>query len=151
MYDIFNNYETTINRKTPKYIIIWLILLSIFCIAFILISIFYNFNKYEKYLGIVTKEGNDYYVKVYVKNDEIVITKTDTVKIDNETVKYQIVFISNQLVINTNNETCKEMIIKCQLKNNQKIENNILSLNFMLRKTTLFKNFLSYIKKGWNL
>lgn len=124
---IFNDSAIILQKKVPKRIISWITILITSFIIFILIS-FIKFNFYKSYIAIY-QNG-----KVVLNGNVSSLKKDDKLYIEHKQYKYKIINIeSNKIFIDIN------------LDDNLKINNNILNVNILKGKTSLFE----IIKNKW--
>lgn len=111
--------------------------LIILIISFILyIGCFVKFNFYDRYSGLVLKDG-DYYVSILVDNSWFDI-QNYSLLVNKEKKGYSIVSISSDYTI-TDSGLKKEVIIKFDIDSDDRIVNNVISLYFVRRMTFLNK------------
>lgn len=134
--DIYNNSAIILNKKTPNYVITWIIILSILCLLFITI-IFIPYNVYETYSGYVSIKDNESYVVLDINKSNFPINKNNKLYIHEKKYKYKVISIDDNI-----------LILKVNLNNNIKINNNIISINILKERTTMFKKIKYKIKKG---
>jgi len=137
--DIYNNSAIILNKKTPNYIITWIIILSILCLLFITI-IFIPYNVYETYSGYVSIKDNESYIVLDINKSNFPINKNNKLYIYEKKYKYKVISIDNNI-----------LVLKVNLNNNIKINNNIVSINILKERTTMLKKIKYKIKKGMGL
>ena len=137
--DIYNNSAIILNKKTPSIINSWIIVLIILSLLFIIIS-FIPFNIYNSYDGYLIEENNKYYVSLLVNKSDFPINKNNKLYIKTDSYKYDIISIEDNNVF-----------LSINLKDDIKINNNIVVVNILKDKTTLFKMLKKKIKKGFDL
>lgn len=91
-YDVFYNRKIIIESSSPKIINYWLVFLVIFIILTYISFSLITYEDYNKYQGIVTKEGDRYVVSSLIKaseehlySDSKIIYKERKIKIYNYT------------------------------------------------------------------
>lgn len=137
--NIYNDSSIIINEKTPKSIISWITILII--LSLIMIIIFsIPFNIYLTLNGYVTIEDNETYLNLLLENSDFPINKKNELYIKNVKYDYSIVNIDRE-----------NMILKVDLKDEIKLENNIVIVNLVKDRTTVFKLIKNKIKKGFGL
>ena len=137
--DIYNNSAIILDKKTPKKTNSWITILIIFLTLFIVFS-FIPFNIYEPYIGYLNIESDEaFFVSELVYGDFPVI-KNKKLYIKNKQYKYDIINIEKN-----------NLVLKIDLEDNLKINNNILTVNILKDRTTLFKIIGNKIKKGFGL
>lgn len=134
--NIYNDSAIILKRKTPKGIISWItILIILLIILTILFSI--PFNKYKKINGYVINKG---YLNLLVSESDFPIYKNKKLYIKEDKYDYEIVDIKDN-----------EVILKIELSDDIKIENNIVEVNILSNRTTVFEILKNKIKKGFGL
>lgn len=133
--DIYNNKACIIENKYiySKYFVIILIIIFILLIMFSFIP----FNIYKNYVGSVIIENNTSYIKIETNLSDFPINKNNKLYILKDKYNYEIIKIENNNVI-----------LKVNLKDNIRINNNILLLNILTNRTTLFDILKYKLKKG---
>lgn len=139
--DLYNNSYILINSKKSN---IYNIFISIFIVAlllFILISLLYKYD-------------NKVRMKAFVQNNEINlmldennyknITKKD-ILINNDIYKVDNIIIK-EITYDNNYNVYYNVIAQMDLDNEYLIENNILDIDIVLGKTTLYKEILKRIR-----
>ena len=137
--DIYNNSAIILSNKTPSIIRYWIIILIILTLLFIVI-IFIPFNIYKSYNGYVIIKGKNSYLNLVTNIKDFPINKNKKLYIKEDNYEYEIIDIKD-----TN------IILDVNLKDNIKINNNIVKVNILKDRTTLFKILKNKIKKGFGL
>lgn len=136
-----NKIEDNISKK-------WLLCLSILMLILLIISFKYEYNEYERYLGIVDRIDDNYVIKLYVSEDKMINFTGSTLLINNQLVEYTILSVSDKIYISESLTKGYEITIICDINQDDKVLNNILSIEKKLNKTTIMKKILNKIKKG---
>ena len=137
--DIYNDSAIILEKKTPKKIISWITILIILTILFVVFS-FIPFNIYKPLYGYVDITNNSSYLILDVNNSDFPVNKNNELYIKNKKYNYKIVKIEED-----------KLILSVNLDNNLKIQNNIITVNILKNRTTLFKIIKSKIKKGFGV
>jgi len=137
--DIYNNSAIILNNKTPNFIKSWIIILIILSLLFLVVT-FIPFNIYSSYSGYVIVDNNQSYISLNVNKSDFPINKNNKLYIKKDKYKYKIMNIND-----TN------ILLNIKLKDDIKINNNILVVNILKDRTTLFKIIKNKIKKGFDL
>ena len=135
-----------IEARTSKVISVFIYSLVIALILFLIVAIKYKFYLYEHYLGYVIKRDDNYYVSLYVEDNKIPGFKDIIIIVDNEEVDYKILEISKEYYF-LDNKKYHVIVLEMKIKEEQKIENNVINLKFKLEET----NLINQIKKGMKL
>ena len=137
--DIYNNSAIILNNKTPKKIISWITILIILTILFVVFS-FIPFNIYKPLVGYVDITNNSSYLILNISNSDFPVNKNNELYIKNKKYNYKIVKIEED-----------KLILKVNLDNNLKIQNNMITANILKNRTTIFKIIKNNIKKGFGV
>ena len=119
--DIYNDSAIILNRKTSKKIFSWITILIMLTILFIIFS-FVPFNIYKVFVGYVNIDKNNSYIILNLNDSDFPIDKKNKLYIKNKEYSYKIM----------------------------KIDGNIVSVNILKDRTTLFKIIINKIKKGFD-
>lgn len=136
--DIYNNSAIILNRKTPNIIKSWITILSILSLLFIVI-LFIPFNSYNSFNGYVIIEDNKSYINL-INETEFPINKNNKLYIKDKKYKYEVINIDNN-----------NILLNVNLDNSIKINNNVVVVNILKDRTSLFKIIINKIKKGFDL
>lgn len=137
--NIYNNSAIILEKKTPKNIISWITILIILTILFIIFS-FIPFNIYKVFTGYVNIDNNKSYIILNIKNSDFPIDKNNKLYIKGKKYNYEVVSIKEN----------KE-VLKVNLTDNLKINGNLVTLNILKERTTLFNIIKNKIKKGFDV
>lgn len=145
--DVFDNSTIIMIRKTPPKIISWITIITIGLIALLIISIFCKYNRYTNYIGTIVKEGEQYYVKLFIEEDKIITFPNSKLLINHKEVNYKIKTISKNYYLTEYAQKMYEVLLSCTLPQNLIIANNLVELRFKSSKTTIMHNFFEKIKR----
>ena len=134
--DIYNNSAQILNKKTPRKIVSWITILIILLILFT-IFIFVPFNVYKPCIGYVNIKNAESYL---ILNGGLSMSKKYKLYIKNKQYDYEIVDMLDE-----------KLILKVNLDDDIKIDKNILKVNILKNRTTIFKIIINKIKKGFVL
>ena len=137
--DIYNNSAIILNNKTPTFINSWIIILVIISLLFTVIS-FIPFNMYSTYNGFIIHNDEEYYISLNLEKSDFPINKNNKLYIKDKNYKYKIFKIEDN-----------NILISIKLKDDIKINNNIVVVNILKDRTTLYKIVKNKIKKGFGL
>lgn len=141
MLDI-NDYLLRYQRKIPKILLIWLILLSFIIAVLIIINNCFKFNSYYQVQGIV----KDNLLRVYILVDDLKnITGNNTVYIENDKYKYKVASMKEEIISN-NALFYKEVLLHIDLKDKNFIDNNIIKVKFIVKEMTIFEYIIDLIR-----
>lgn len=137
--DIYNNSAIILNNKTPNFLKNWIIILLLLNI-FMVIIMFIPFNIYENYNGYIILKDDNSFINITVNENDFPLYKNKKLYIENEKYKYKIISIKNNNVL-----------VKVHLKEDIKINNNIVNISILKDRTTILKIIKNKIKKGFDL
>lgn len=136
---IYEDSYVILNKKTPKSIISWI---TILIILFILSVIFFMipFNIYKSFNGYVTIENHNSYLTLLLDKRDFPISSAYKLYIENTKYDYEIVNILED-----------QIILEVGLNEDIKINGNIVLVNVLKGRTTVFEIIKNKIKKGFGL
>ena len=137
--DIYNDSAIILEKKTPKKIISWITILFILLCLFVVFSII-PFNIYKPFIGKVNVTNNKSYIVLKINQRDFPITLDNKLYIKNKEYNYQVVSIEEDVVL-----------LNVNLDDDLKIQNNILNVNILKDRTTIFKIIKNKIKKGFDV
>lgn len=112
-----------------SYYLFWIV----FVLVLLIIAFMVPFPHYLQVIGIVVRE-EDYYVKVYLEDDQIMHLHSTILMMDQKSIPFKIVRISDYYFLDE--KKYREVLLSFEIEEKQKIENNTLSLIFLLGKKT---------------
>ena len=124
-------------NKENKITTLFSIILILIVAVTLNIIFFYKFEFHSSYNGIVLREENEYYVSIILSDNELKKIKKNLLIVDKEKINYEIEKISEEYVL-TETGPKRLVYIKINLKDEEKIINNVVELNFTY-KDTLYK------------
>lgn len=136
---IYNDSAIILNRKTPKGIISWITILIILLIIITMLFCI-PFNIYKNFRGYVAIKENYSYLNLFLNESDFPIYKDNKLYIKDTMYNYEIVSIIDN-----------EVILKVDLDDNIKINDNVVLANILTDRTTVFKILKNKIKKGFGL
>lgn len=137
--DIYNNSAIILNKKVPKSIISWI---TILFIILVLLIIFFSipFNIYKSYNSYVSLYNDESYLILSVKENDFPINKGNKLYIKNDKYDYEVISINED-----------NIVLKVDLKDELKLDSNIVVVNLLSKRTTVFEILKNEIKKGFGL
>ena len=143
----FNNSAIIYNRKQQIFIISWISIFIISFIFFTIIVIFYKYTIFNIYYGKVvnTKEENSLYIAV--DSDFVEMKNRNYLNISGEDYKCKLKkFNDKYYYIGT--KKYWDVIYNCEIPSEINVNDNLIEVKVIKRKTTIFKEILAKIKKG---
>lgn len=138
-----NEYRELILEDDPNYIIGWITTTVVILISFIMIAIFYKYNKFTKYSGLVQQEGSDIFVQVLVPYDNLGIIKNDYLIIDG--IEQDFIYEVTNNIYSENNKIYMSLNLKF---NNDYEVGQIVDITFKSAKTTFVNEIKKKLEKG---
>lgn len=137
--DIYNNSAIILNKKVPKSIISWI---TILFIILVLLIIFFSipFNIYKSYNSYVSLYNDESYLILSVKENDFPINKGNKLYIKNDKYDYEVISINED-----------NIVLKVDLKDELKLDSNIVVVNLLSKRTTVFEILKNEIKTGFGL
>ena len=89
---------------------------------------------------------DSFYTIIYVPKDKVNELSKSNLLVDNSDYSFEIVSISEEYFI-IDNKTCYQVILDFDLKDEYKIENNIIDIVLKNNKTTIYQELKKGIKK----
>lgn len=110
----------------------------------VIITFAYDYELFYKNTALVTKVNNSYYVKVYVKENDIYKLNNKYLQINNNKYSYNIESISNEYYLDNNTSiNYREVILNTNLPSKYLIENNVIDINIKYKKIKLMRHILN--------
>ena len=135
---MYNSAYYVINKKNNKIVKWWLLIVSFILIIVISISLFYEYKIFSTHQGIIKNINNNYYVTMYLKEPELKQFNQKKMYINNKEVSKKILEISDEYEI-TELGNFRLITIDTKVKNKDKINNNIIEIKLLEKKTTIMK------------
>lgn len=136
--DIYNNSAIILERKTPKKIISWITILIILIISVVVFSMV-PFNIYKPFIGKVNITNNQNLVILNLSYSDFPVNHYNKLYIENKEYEYSVVSIEDNTVL-----------LEINLDEGLKTQNNIVNVNILKDRTTIFKIIINKIKKGFD-
>ena len=136
-----------INKKTN---LITELFISISILVFIALLILtqYKYKKYYQTIGQVTKENNKYKITLYIDPYKLnIIKNNNTMLIDKDNYSYTIDYIDNEYLISDDLNNYLRVIINVNLKNKDRINNNILNIKILESDKKIISYLKDYLRK----
>lgn len=143
---MYQNQTYLLLRKTPRVMIRWLSFLVI-CSVFTIILLCYPYSPVFSYDGFVVLEDQEYYVKIYSRENEVGKLNNQEVIINGQSYSLTYIKIKEALTVQNDLEVYHEVYLKTRLKKSLRVHNNKVEVQFTLPKTTLFQQGIKEIKR----
>ena len=137
--DIYNDSAIILEKNTPKKIVSWITILVILLILFVVFSMV-PFNIYKPFIGKVNITNNKTLVGLDLSNSGFPVNQYNKLYIKNKEYNYRIVSIEDNI-----------LYVDINLDESLKIQNNIVNVNILKDRTTIFKIIKDKIKKGFDV
>ena len=135
---MFNSVNCIINKKETKIIKLWLLMVTFILIVIVSISLFYEYKIFSTYQGIIKNINDNYYLTMYLTDDDLIKFNQKKMYINKKQVSKKIIDISEDYEI-TELGKFRLIILDTEIKNKDKINNNIIEVQIYERKTTIMK------------
>lgn len=143
---MYQNATHLLLRKTPNYLIAWMMVLLISS-CLIVMACFYPFHPVLLYRGIVVFEDQEYYVKIYSREETVGKLNHKEVRINGQNYPLAYIKIKEALTLQNDGNVYHEVYLKTKLEKDLCIENNKVEVQFLLPKTSLFQEAIKKIKR----
>ena len=138
------------NRKISFVINLFIIISIMIFVSLIMLSSL-KYKKYYQTTGIVIRDENKYNLTLYLDPYKLKIIKNNNVLIiDDLEYKYTINYINNEYKISNNYTNYLNVVLDIELKQEDKIENNILQVKVLESNKKIFYYLKDYLKEGVN-
>lgn len=146
--DDYDLYKKIYKLEKSNYfnMLFWFIFLLLY-IFFLIYIISYKYLKIDSYLGTVIFDKGEYYVEIYVNEDDINDFSNQNLNINRKQYSYRIISTSVDEYID-NNEIYRKIKLYINDYNYYNLENNMIILNFKNKKTSIINNVINEIKEG---
>ena len=111
------------------------------------IACFYSFHPILLYRGIVVFENQEYYVKIYSREETVGKLNYREVRINGQNYPLAYIKIKEALTLQNDGNVYHEVYLKTKLKKDLRIENNVVEVQFSLPETNLFQELIKKIKR----
>lgn len=141
------NIETEFEEVEVLNLKIFLISLFLTIACFIITTSVLSYQKYYYNKGIIYRDENEFYLKMYVDIDDVEdVIKNDTINIDGEEYKYYVFYIQKDLYVNESYNNYQEIMLKTTLK--YPIENRVVNVSIKTKKEKIIQFIFQCIKGG---
>lgn len=147
-----NNIKSYIllNKRTCFIINLFIIISIIIFITFIVLGQF-KYKKYFQIIGQVVEKEKRYQLSLYLNPYQLNIIKNNNeLFIDNLKYSYSIDYIADGYIISDSCYNCLNVVLDINLKNKDRIVNNLLEVKLLESNEKLFYYLKNYFKKGEN-
>ena len=138
-----NKCRQLVLNDEPNYRIIWSISIVVVLIIFIVIALFYKYNKFTKFRGLVYKEGSDFFVQIFVPYDNMGVIKDDRLIING--IERDYTYEVTDSIYNQNNKIY--ILVNIIFDNNDDL-GRIIDVVFKSKETTFVDEIKNKIRKG---
>ena len=135
---MLNSVNYIINKKETKIIKLWLLMVTFILIVIVSISLFYEYKIFSTYQGIIKNINDNYYLTMYLTDDDLIKFNQKKMYINKKQVSKKIIDIREDYEI-TELGKFRLIILDTEIKNKDKINNNIIEVQIYERKTTIMK------------
>ena len=139
-----NSVNYIINKKETKVIKLWLLMVTFILIIIVSISLFYEYKIFSTYQGIVKNINDNYYLTIYLTDNELIKFNQKNMYINKKQVSKKIIDISDGYEI-TELGNFRLITLDTEIKNKDKINNNIIEVQIYERKTTIMTEIIKIV------
>lgn len=139
--DLYNNGEILINSKKSIIYNIFIVLVIIVLVSTLLLSILYKYNKTTKIKGVV----KDAKINLLLDEENYKDITTKEILINGGTYKVDNTII-NEITYDNNYNVYYNVVAQIDLDSKYLIDNNILDVEIVIGKTTLYKEIIKRIR-----
>ena len=137
--DIYNNSAIILEKKAPKSIISWITILIILLVSLLIISLI-KFNLYKSLTGVIYIDKDSTYFMSELSDIDFPVYKDKKLYIKGNKYNYDIVSIKDGI-----------LKLKIDLDNSLNVNGNIISVNILIDRTSLFNLIKNEVKKGFEI
>lgn len=141
--DMYNNSEIILQKKESKLYKIFIIVVLVFLTGAILLMTLYKYDKISKVKAVVKNSK----INLTVTEDNLKLLSNNNVLVNDKEYKVVIESISD-VIYDSNYNTYYEISLYIDLEGSVLVENNVLDINILLGKTTLYQSLKERIKEG---
>ena len=137
-----------INRQT-KHLIKFYIYISLIVFVSLILILNIKYKKYFQTKAIVINDNVNYNLNIYLSPNKINIIKSNnSIIIEDKEYNYKIKSISKDYILSNDFNNYIEIILEVNLKEEDKINNNILEVKLIENDQKLFYYLKDYLKEG---
>ena len=123
--------EIILNRKIEPYVYVYIMIIIVISLSLIMLLVIYHYKTYYKVKGIITKEEDNYYIRIYIPLEDIkYLTNNNYIIIDNKNYTYNIISLDKEYYQNELN-TYQVIKIELNIPDNYKYDNLTLDLKLL--------------------
>ncbi|MBQ2946483.1 MAG: hypothetical protein IJE04_01345 [Bacilli bacterium] len=137
--DVYNDSSIILEKKIHKKIISWVTILVILLVLLVVFSMV-PFNIYKPVIGKVNITDNKTFLELDLNYSGFPVNRYNKLYIRNKEYNYKIVSIEDNI-----------LLLDINLDESLKIQNNIVNVNVLKNRTTIFKIIRNKIKKGFGV
>jgi len=123
--------QIILGRKIEPIVYVYIMIIIVITLSLIIFLTLFHYKTYYKVKGLVEKDEEDYYIRVYIPLDDVnYILDSDIVRINRKENKYKIIMIDSEY-LSDNYNTYQSILIKIELPSKYKFNNLSLNLQFL--------------------
>ena len=144
---MFDQVDLVLNKPdnmSPK---IWLMIVLLLLTTIISVSLFYEYKVIKTYQATVVNQNNNYYLNLYLTDEEVLKFNQKKIYIDNKLVNKKVIAISSEYILT---EIGKFRLVTLETIINEfdKINNNVIEIKIHERDTTIMKELIDKLVEG---
>lgn len=144
---MFDNVDYIINNKGNNIIKVWLMIILLLLTMILNISLFYEYKIFKTYQATVINQNNNYYLNLYLTDEQLIKFNNKSIYIDKKLVNKKIISISSDYIL-TELGKFRLVTLETEIKETDKIVNNIIEIIVQERKTTVMKELVAKLLEG---
>lgn len=144
---MFDNVDYIINKKDNNIIKVWLMIILLLLTMILNISLFYEYKIFKTYQATVINQNNNYYLNLYLTDEQLIKFNNKSIYIDKKLVNKKIISISSDYIL-TELGKFRLVTLETEIKETDKIVNNIIEIIVQERKTTVMKELVAKLLEG---
>lgn len=144
---MFDKVDLLINNKDNNSIKIWLMIVLLLLSTIISVSLFYEYKVIKTYQATVVNQNNNYYLNLYLTDNELLKFNQKKIYIDNKLVNKTVIAISSEYIL-TEIGKFRLVTLETEINEIDKINNNVIEIKIYERDTTIMKELIDKLVEG---
>lgn len=143
---MFDEIDCIMNQKNHNSVKLWLIIVLLLMII-LYISLFHKYKIFKTYQATVIHQNDNYYLNLYLTDQQLIKFNYKTMYIDNKLVSKKIISISSDYIL-TELGKFRLVTLDTNINKDDKINNNLIEIKIHERNTTIMKELIDKLVKG---
>ncbi len=141
--DLYNNSEIILQRKESIIYKVFILIVILFLLIFLLLIALYRYDRISKIKGLVKNNK----ISLTISENNLKLLNSNDILVNEKRYKVNIESISDA-IYDSNYNAYYDVILNIDFNDDILIENNILDINILLGKTTLYQQIKEEIEEG---